>query len=147
LIYLLNRYYSTKLERFISVDPMIAQTLQPYEYAGGNPVSNVDPVGNAHWQWWPTWYIALGLWLDRAQTEVLGLVLLGVIHPTTLTWLHSLPSWIRDVVLWYIQHNWEGLWATVSDAIATNDCAELRFTIWGDIWSSKYRNGWCTGSY
>src|SRR6202044_2859497 len=51
LIYLLNRYYQASTGQFISVDPDIAQTLQPYVYAGGDPVSNVDPTGNS-WVWY-----------------------------------------------------------------------------------------------
>ncbi len=45
LIYLLNRYYQPSTGQFISVDPAITKTLQPYAYADGNPVSNTDPSG------------------------------------------------------------------------------------------------------
>jgi RHS repeat-associated protein len=45
LIYLINRYYSPSLGQFISVDPDLADTLQPYAYAGDNPVSETDPNG------------------------------------------------------------------------------------------------------
>jgi RHS repeat-associated protein len=45
LIYLINRYYSPAAGQFISVDPDIAQTSQPYAYTDGNPVSNTDPLG------------------------------------------------------------------------------------------------------
>jgi RHS repeat-associated protein len=45
LVYLLARYYSPSTGQFVSVDPAIAQTQQPYEYASGNPVSNTDPTG------------------------------------------------------------------------------------------------------
>ncbi|HUD39916.1 MAG TPA: RHS repeat-associated core domain-containing protein [Streptosporangiaceae bacterium] len=45
LIYLLNRYYQPSSGQFISVDPAIAQTQQPYEYASGDPVLNSDPTG------------------------------------------------------------------------------------------------------
>jgi trimeric autotransporter adhesin len=52
LIYLLNRYYQPSTGQFISVDPKIAQTLQPYQYADGNPVMNSDPTGDwADWSW------------------------------------------------------------------------------------------------
>ncbi|HET9895023.1 MAG TPA: RHS repeat-associated core domain-containing protein [Streptosporangiaceae bacterium] len=50
LIYLLHRYYSPESGQFISVDPMIEQTLDPYSYADGNPVSNDDPAGDLHWK-------------------------------------------------------------------------------------------------
>jgi RHS repeat-associated protein len=45
LIYLMNRYYSPALGQFLSVDPALSQTQQPYEYADGNPVSTTDPTG------------------------------------------------------------------------------------------------------
>jgi RHS repeat-associated protein len=46
LIYLLDRYYNPVTGQFTSVDPDLGQTLQPYEYADGNPVTNVDPTGD-----------------------------------------------------------------------------------------------------
>ena len=52
LIYLLNRYYDPATGQFISVDPAIDQTFQPYEYASGNPVSRTDPTGERDWWTW-----------------------------------------------------------------------------------------------
>ncbi|MGK7873013.1 MAG: polymorphic toxin-type HINT domain-containing protein [Xenococcaceae cyanobacterium] len=40
------RYYSPLLGRFITPDPVMSST-NPYEYAAGNPVANVDPTGEA----------------------------------------------------------------------------------------------------
>jgi trimeric autotransporter adhesin len=45
LIYLINRYYDPQAGQFISLDPAISQTIQPYAYADGNPVSVTDPTG------------------------------------------------------------------------------------------------------
>lgn len=45
LIYLINRYYDSATGQFISVDPMIIQTLQPYAYASDDPVNATDPTG------------------------------------------------------------------------------------------------------
>jgi RHS repeat-associated protein len=45
LIYLINRYYNPASGQFISVDPDLAETLQPYAYGAGNPVSLSDPSG------------------------------------------------------------------------------------------------------
>jgi RHS repeat-associated protein len=49
LSYLLNRYYDPAAGAFISVDPAISQTYEPYAYAGDNPVSRTDPTGLAWW--------------------------------------------------------------------------------------------------
>ena len=45
LLYLINRYYDPQTGQFISVDPAVSQTRQPYAYADGNPVINTDPTG------------------------------------------------------------------------------------------------------
>lgn len=45
LIYLVNRYYDPAAGQFISLDPQVDGTLQPYSYAGGNPVTTTDPTG------------------------------------------------------------------------------------------------------
>jgi RHS repeat-associated protein len=45
LIYLLNRYYKPSTGQFTSVDPDLSQTLAPYAYTDGDPVSNIDPTG------------------------------------------------------------------------------------------------------
>jgi RHS repeat-associated protein len=47
LQYLLNRYYLPTEAQFLSVDSELSQTLQPYIYASGNPVSRIDPSGNS----------------------------------------------------------------------------------------------------
>jgi RHS repeat-associated protein len=47
LIYLINRYYDPQTGQFISVDPELSVTGQPYEYASADPVSGNDPTGLA----------------------------------------------------------------------------------------------------
>jgi RHS repeat-associated protein len=47
LVFLLARYYDPSTGQFLSVDPLVGQTLQPYAYADGNPVSNTDPTGES----------------------------------------------------------------------------------------------------
>ena len=41
----LNRYYDPSTDQFISVDPMVQETDQPYAYANDNPLNFVDPLG------------------------------------------------------------------------------------------------------
>jgi RHS repeat-associated protein len=45
LIYLINRYYDPATGQFISVDPEVNQTLEPYAYTLGDPVAQTDPTG------------------------------------------------------------------------------------------------------
>jgi RHS repeat-associated protein len=47
LIYLVNRYYDPATGQFMSVDPDLAQTQQPYQYTGDNPVNETDPTGDS----------------------------------------------------------------------------------------------------
>jgi RHS repeat-associated protein len=46
LLYLINRYYDPATGQFTSVDPDVSQTLTPYGYAVGNPVTTTDPNGD-----------------------------------------------------------------------------------------------------
>lgn len=45
LIYLLNRYYDPSTGAFLSVDPAVGQTGEPYSYADDNPINASDPSG------------------------------------------------------------------------------------------------------
>ena len=49
LIYFVNRYYDPSTGQFLSVDPLVGITDQPYEYAGSDPVNGSDPLG-LYWQ-------------------------------------------------------------------------------------------------
>ena len=75
LVYLINRYYDPATGQFISVDPAITQTLQPYEYAGGNPVSNSDL--NGLWIARQCW---AGFWLKHCITWYSGTSTLALIE-------------------------------------------------------------------
>jgi RHS repeat-associated protein len=46
LQYLRARYYDPATGQFLTRDPLEDQTGQPYAYADGDPVNNVDPSGN-----------------------------------------------------------------------------------------------------
>ncbi len=45
LIYLLNRYYDPTSDQFVSIDPMVQETDQPYAYVGDDPLNAEDPSG------------------------------------------------------------------------------------------------------
>ena len=44
-VYLINRYYTPKTDQFISVDPDLAQTGEPYAFTGDDPLNLTDPLG------------------------------------------------------------------------------------------------------
>jgi RHS repeat-associated protein len=50
LVYLRARYYDPATAQFLSVDPLVDTTGDPYGYAGGNPLQNTDPLGLDFWQ-------------------------------------------------------------------------------------------------
>jgi RHS repeat-associated protein len=49
LLYLQARYYDPVTSLFLTVDPLLEQTLQAYLYAANNPINNVDPLGLFDW--------------------------------------------------------------------------------------------------
>lgn len=51
LIYLINRYYDPSIDQFISVDPLVSNTGQPYVFTGADPLNSTDPLGLFCWGW------------------------------------------------------------------------------------------------
>jgi RHS repeat-associated protein len=45
LLYLVNRYYDPQTGQFLTIDPDVASTGEPYGYASDDPVDNSDPSG------------------------------------------------------------------------------------------------------
>jgi RHS repeat-associated protein len=45
LVYLRAREYDPQTGQFLTVDPAVDRTLQPYAYAANDPLSNTDPTG------------------------------------------------------------------------------------------------------
>jgi RHS repeat-associated protein len=49
LYYLRARYYDPTTGQFVTCDPIVAKTRQPYAYAGGAPLNLSDPSGLCDW--------------------------------------------------------------------------------------------------
>jgi RHS repeat-associated protein len=45
LIYFVNRYYDPSTDQFLSVDPMVGVTGEPYAFTGDDPLNATDPLG------------------------------------------------------------------------------------------------------
>jgi RHS repeat-associated protein len=67
LIYLRARSYDPTTAQFLTVDPALQVTGEPYAYAGDSPLNHSDPTGK---QWWAPWQ-----W-DRVEREGIGMGLL-----------------------------------------------------------------------
>ena len=62
LEYLVHRYYDPTTGTFLSVDPLVGLTGDPYGYVGGNPTNAVDPLGLS-------WYNPAS-WSDQTWKDV-----------------------------------------------------------------------------
>ncbi len=49
LDYMVNRYLTPTTDQFLSVDPMLAETGQPYAFTGDDPLNETDPLGLKGW--------------------------------------------------------------------------------------------------
>jgi len=47
----INRYYDPATDQFLSVDPLVPQTGQPYAFTGDDPLNATDPLGLRGWTW------------------------------------------------------------------------------------------------
>ena len=48
---LLNRYYDPTSQQFLSVDPDVAETGEPYAFTGNDPLNATDPLGLRWYRW------------------------------------------------------------------------------------------------
>jgi hypothetical protein len=46
VVFIINRYYDPTTDQFLSVDPKVSQTDQPYVFAGDSPLNATDPLGD-----------------------------------------------------------------------------------------------------
>jgi RHS repeat-associated protein len=45
LVYLQARYYDAGTDQFLTIDPALASTMEPYAYVDDNPLNRIDPFG------------------------------------------------------------------------------------------------------
>lgn len=65
LIYLRYRYLDPTVGQFISVDPLMTTTLDPYGYADGNPLQMTDPLGLFSWRDAKSFGVRIIKYIDR----------------------------------------------------------------------------------
>ena len=82
-----HRYYDPVTAQFVSVDPLVQSTGQPYTYAGSDPVNGVDPAGLCPWGL--GWACNVGNFLtDHSRWRAEANYLAGVGNGLTLDQLH-----------------------------------------------------------
>jgi|GEM_PF-1014687 len=45
LVYLQARYFDPATDQFLTIDPALASTMEPYAYVDNNPLNRIDPLG------------------------------------------------------------------------------------------------------
>ncbi|WP_433298897.1 RHS repeat-associated core domain-containing protein [Actinoplanes sp. CA-030573] len=71
LVYLRARYYDPATTEFLTVDPLVDTTRQPYLYSGDNPLNYTDPTGRSFWG-----TLGTGLMIVGAAVAVGGCIVL-----------------------------------------------------------------------
>jgi RHS repeat-associated protein len=137
------RAYDPSTGRFSQTDPISGGSANLYDYAFQNPLTNYDLSGEAVWRWWTHWDVVLEVWFNKSQTWALWSILRGLANPWILSTVYYLPWWLRDVLLYYLEHFGGGIWEATEDAIIYNECVVISFYIWGTLTAARYGGGWC----
>jgi uncharacterized protein RhaS with RHS repeats len=91
LVYSVNRYYDPATAIFVTVDPSVAGTTQPYGYVDGDPVNNYDPLGLCRIRAWvqvdPSGRCVPGYVYTRAR-HAIGSTLRAIL----IKWDHLAPD-------------------------------------------------------
>jgi hypothetical protein len=85
------RYYDATTALFLTIDPALASTGQPYAYVNDNPLNLIDPLGLSWWNpgtWNPNVRIGVGLVLGIAAAAT-GVDALVEIVGAAAIWLGS----------------------------------------------------------
>ncbi len=70
LLYLVNRYYDPSTAQYLSVDPAVGTTRQPYTYVADDPLNGTDPLGLC----WPSWACGAEHAIGGAASATAGFV-------------------------------------------------------------------------
>jgi len=64
------RYYDPRISIFVSLDPLVEETFEPYSYTGNNPINFTDPTGMSK-EGGEDWFKKGDdiVWFDRTDTE------------------------------------------------------------------------------
>jgi RHS repeat-associated protein len=168
LLYLINRYYDPSTGQFLSVDPDLAQTQEPYQYAADDPVSNTDPTGQfLNGYAWCTgdWLGYCDLFLDWYASTIL----IDTLEKMDIWWdacneitEKIFSGWVADIfnvlcnvfdgvttyLAWYLKIAWSrcgGEENYYSGLYLHGDWWRYRYWWWGWHWSRDYYYwGWAS---
>ena len=150
LYYLRARWYDPATGQFLSVDPLVALTGQPYSYAGNDPVNGGDPLGLFYVNQWTlnvleklgysqSTITSNGQFVNKKLPCIQGCPQ-WVYHPVYLylTWLlkqASTPPKRGDGLYWaYRQGGWNLYWTAATqvamDIEASNVYPKWSFCQW-----------------
>lgn len=106
LIYLIDRYYDPATAQFLSIDPDVAETGQPYAYTADDPLNATDPLGlmsvKAALKYLAN-HKAVVKYLTKQRTSALSLwVHAGTIIPKNTA---HMPAW--GAMVWTAAHHTE----------------------------------------
>ena len=71
---MINRYYDPTTDQFLSVDPGLAETGQPYAFTADNPLNQTDPMGLAPYNY------SFGLGLNNISPAKLASITQKIAH-------------------------------------------------------------------
>jgi RHS repeat-associated protein len=105
LIYLISRYYDPSTGQFLSVDPDVSDTGDPYGYTAGDPVNETDPTGARPKGIGYAFLIGRTFTPGQAELFVLGLyfgyavsnISFKTSRGTRFVDVYNLPGWINEV--------------------------------------------------
>jgi RHS repeat-associated protein len=166
-LYLLNRYYDPSAGQFVSVDPKLSETGQPYSYANGNPVNETDPNGTLPFHWTPHCGVrvfgicvlinGVTIYFTRKTTETFAAIGIPVMAALEGSLRYVLSKFLIDeavdaIVSYILDHVGDGVLEAI-DIVENHPKRCLAMTAaaipWPAIyWGSyKFPKRWCNAMY